>query len=171
LLCEAEQEVAQEMLAETITYLTENGYLHYEISNFSKAGWESRHNKLYWHNREYLGLGAGASGYWRGVRYSNEPDLPAYESALFKEKKPIREEDPIDRELAMSEHMFLGLRLLEGVGKEEFYDKFGMSIESIFGSVIERLKNDDLLFENDTHVILTKKGLYLANFVFMEFLN
>jgi oxygen-independent coproporphyrinogen-3 oxidase len=71
----------------------------------------------------------------------------------------------------MSEQMFLGLRLLEGVGKEEFYDKFGMSIESVFGAVIDRLKNDDLLSENDTHVILTKKGLYLANFVFMEFLN
>jgi oxygen-independent coproporphyrinogen-3 oxidase len=171
LLCEVEQEVAQQMLAETIMYLTKNGYLHYEISNFSKADWMSRHNKLYWHNREYLGLGAGASGYWRGLRYSNEADLAIYENALFKGKKPRKDEESIDRELAMSEQMFLGLRLLEGVGKEEFYDKFGMSIESVFGAVIDRLKNDDLLSENDTHVILTKKGLYLANFVFMEFLN
>jgi oxygen-independent coproporphyrinogen-3 oxidase len=171
LLFDVEQEMAQKMLLETIEYLTKNGYRHYEISNFSKVGRESKHNKVYWQNCEYLGLGAGASGYWRGVRYSNEHDLARYRGALRIGKKPVREEDPIDRELSMSEHMFLGLRLLTGVEKEVFYNRFGIAIESVFGTVIKRLKGEGLLFENDKQIRLTKKGLFLANFVFMEFLN
>lgn len=169
-LIEVEQEIARKMFEETIDYLKENGFCHYEISNFARAGRESRHNMMYWHNLEYIGLGAGASGYLRGLRYSNENNLSIYEKSVQIDRKPIRDKDPIDQELEMSEHMFLGLRIIEGVDKRVFRHRFTVDIRVVFGAVIEDLKNRGLLLETDTHVMLSKKGVFLANSVFIEFL-
>lgn len=171
LLIEVEQETAQEMFEKAIDYLQANGFRHYEISNFARDGWKSRHNLMYWHNLEYIGLGAGASGYLRGVRYSNENNLSLYEKSVQIDRKPIREKDPIDQELEMAEHMFLGLRIIEGVDKRVFRQRFAVDIKVVFGAVIEDLKSKGLLCETDTHVMLSKKGVFLAKSVFIEFLS
>lgn len=167
---EAEEELARRMLEETMEYLSARGYLHYEISNFARTGRQSRHNTLYWQNREYIGLGAGASGYLKGVRYSNLTDLAAYSQALQEGKRPLEQEEPIDRKLAMVEEMFLGLRLLEGVPKDKFRQKFGSALESVYGEVLSRLSADGLIENTDARVRLSKKGLFVANLVFVEFL-
>lgn len=171
LLAETEQETARKMFEEAIAYLRQNGYGHYEISNFAQNGRESRHNLMYWQNRGYIGLGAGASGYLHGIRYSNEKSVAQYQKALMNVKKPVCEEEPIGKDLAMSEQMFLGLRVLAGVDKHIFRSRFAVDIETVFGEEIERLKKKRLLLETDTHVLLSPEGLFLANEVFMEFIG
>ncbi|MDX9870838.1 MAG: radical SAM family heme chaperone HemW [Clostridia bacterium] len=169
-LQEAAEETARRMVEETIEYLTRQGYHHYEISNFAQPGRMSRHNTLYWQNREYIGLGAGASGYLQGVRYTNEADLAVYADKVSQGRRPTAGEEAIDQRLAMAEQMFLGLRLLEGVNKEIFRQKFGQSLESVYGETLQKLYADGLLEKTPAQVKLTKKGLFLANVVFMEFL-
>lgn len=171
LMTEFKQETALLMYEEAIDFLASAGYGHYEISNFARPGQESIHNKLYWRHQEYLGLGAGASGYLERVRYTNIPGLEAYQEAVLMGRRPVQEEEIIDESLAMSEMMFLGLRLLQGVDKERFLQLFDITVSERYGVEIAKLKKLGLLEESRTHIYLTKKGLPLANAVFMEFLN
>ena len=171
LLAEFDEDIALAMYEEAIRFLKRHGYLHYEISNFAKPGRESRHNKLYWERCEYLGLGAGASGFLGGVRYTNLSEPEDYRRAVRSGAKPVREEERIDAALAMSETMFLGLRLLQGVDKASFYRNFNITLQERYGEVIAGLKNRGLLEESKTHIFLSTKGLHLANLVFMEFMN
>lgn len=170
LIDECDQELALRMYEYAIDTLTEIGFTHYEISNFARFGKKSRHNQLYWQYKEYLGLGASASGFLKRNRYANLRDLDEYFRYVNMGKKPIMEEEVIDETLAQRETMFLGLRLIEGVNKEEFYTMFNIKIEDVFGDNINYLKKNKLIDENNSHIYLTKKGLYLANQVFMEFL-
>lgn len=170
-LPETAEETALLIYETAISYLAKEGYRHYEISNFALDGKESRHNQLYWRRQDYLGLGAGASGYLRGVRYANEGSLVAYRAALKRKERPVAEEERLDRETAMAEFMFLGLRLLAGVSKKEFLHNFGESINEVYQDTLSSLKQQELLAESDDAVYLTAKGLYLANVVFMAFLR
>jgi oxygen-independent coproporphyrinogen-3 oxidase len=168
-LAEFDDGLAREMYDSAIDYLTNQGYGHYEISNFAQPGRESKHNQLYWRNEEYLGLGAGASGYLQGIRYTNVTSLEAYSQALKKgDAVVVREE--ITPELFQAETMFLGLRLTQGVAKEVFLKRHGVSLRECYGEVIDKLEGQGLLEDRGTHVALTRQGLYLANEVFMEFL-
>ncbi len=165
-----DQDLSAEMYAEAIRILTQNGYRHYEISNFARPGYESRHNMRYWQNREYLGLGVSAGGFLDNCRYVNERDLKKYLERIQEGSKPVCEEEKIDLTTAVSEHMFLGLRLLEGVEKALFYKKFGSEIEKYFGPAIAHLKEIGLVEETSSHFRLTDRGVFLANNVFIEFL-
>jgi len=170
LLEEFEQDVAFLMYDEAINYLSANGYRHYEISNFAKKGRESYHNKIYWRNEEYLGLGAGAASYLDSNRYTNMSSLDDYQCALDGGELPIKKTEVINKKLSMAETMFLGLRLLEGVKKSDFIKKHGISVEIQYKNAIGKLKEQGLLCETPTHISLSKKGLYVANVVFCEFL-
>ncbi len=170
LLAEFNQDEAYAMYREAIAYLQEKGYVHYEISNFALPGKESFHNQLYWRNEEYLGLGAGAAGFLRGVRYRNTADLTEYREYLKREKLPISEEEIIDEELSMAETMFLGLRLLKGINKERFQQKHGIGIAEKYGQVLEKLLEEGLLKETATEIALSSRGLFVANLVMQEFL-
>lgn len=170
LLEEFDQDTAFLMYREAIAYLEENGYRHYEISNFALPGRESLHNQLYWRNEEYLGLGAGAAGFLAGVRYRNTPAITAYIERLARGELPLVEEEVINEELSMAETMFLGLRLREGVSKEHFKEKYGLSLEKKYGEVLVKLLDRGLLEETPTHIALSRKGLYVANLVMQEFL-
>lgn len=170
LLEEFEQDTAYAMYREAIAYLEENGYRHYEISNFALPGRESLHNQIYWRNEEYLGLGAGAAGFLTGIRYRNTPDINAYIERLARGELPLVEEEVINEELSMAETMFLGLRLREGVNKEHFREKYGVGLEEKYGQVLVKLLDRGLLEETPTHIALSRKGLYVANLVMQEFL-
>jgi len=170
LLEEFNQDEAFGMYAEAIDFLAARGYQHYEISNFALPGKEAVHNCGYWLNEEYLGLGAGAAGYLQGVRYINEAKLEAYQTLLTQGQLPVAEKEIINKEAAMAETMFLGLRLLQGVKKTEFLEKHGITIENRYQEVLAKLKRQGLLRETRSHVALTKKGVFVANEVFREFL-
>jgi putative oxygen-independent coproporphyrinogen III oxidase len=164
-----EQEAAMyEVLIET---MEKYGINQYEISNFAKAGYESKHNLVYWDNNEYYGLGAGAHGYINGVRYSNFGPLKKYMEPIAAGKVPTIQEHSVTREEMMEEEMFLGLRKTEGVSKSVFIEKFGCPIESVFQSSLEEMQNRKLLLVDDERVALTKQGRFLGNEVFQAFLG
>jgi len=169
-LQEFPDDLAALMYEEAIRTLTGAGYLHYEISNFALPGRESRHNRLYWKNDCYIGIGAGASGYLPGVRYSNETVLDNYITLTNQGHRPVDSEENITTELQLFEAVFLGLRLVEGLDKESFFCRYGVRIEQIYGETISRLKEQGLLQEDSLRIALSQKGLNLANLVFMEFL-
>lgn len=169
-LAEFPDELAAEMYEEAIDTLVRAGYHHYEISNFALPGRESRHNQIYWRNEEYLGLGAGASGYLGNVRYRNETSLWLYRSKVGQGIRPVEDEEVLSPELVLAEGVFLGLRLVDGLDKQEFFQRYGVKIGERYGETISRLKGLGLLQEDEQRLALTRQGLKLANLVFMEFL-
>ena len=155
--------------------LKENGYEHYEISNFAKSGYESRHNSTYWRNEPYYGLGAGAHGYVNRMRHVNLKGITPYIEAAAQ-KLPRLETALVPEAEAMEDLMMVGLRLLAGVPASRFSNQFaGQTLEEKFGGVIHKLMNDDLLevekTENDTIYRLTDKGVLLGNEVFGSFIG
>ncbi|WP_285014291.1 radical SAM family heme chaperone HemW [Lactococcus garvieae] len=149
-----------------IETLTAKGYSHYEVSNFGKIGYESKHNMTYWDNSEYYGVGAGASGYLEGIRYKNHGPVHHY---LREENKRVNEE-VLTRKQRIEEEMFLGLRKKNGVSIERFHKKFGQTLEEIYGTIIEELTLQKMLFEADGRIRMTEKGFELGNEVFERFL-
>ncbi len=142
----------------------------YEISNFAKKGFESQHNLVYWNNEEYFGFGAGAHGYLNGVRYQNHGPIPKYLRAIEQGKIPIVSNHHVSKVEQIEEQMFLGLRKLEGVSKDEFRDKFGMSIHDCFSKQLHTLQSRGLLIESVDRIQLTAEGLLLGNEVFEQFI-
>nr|UKS68852.1 oxygen-independent coproporphyrinogen III oxidase [Lactococcus garvieae] len=149
-----------------IETLTAKGYSHYEVSNFGKIGYESKHNMTYWDNAEYYGIGAGASGYLEGIRYKNHGPVHHY---LREENKRVNEE-VLTRKQRIEEEMFLGLRKKNGVSIERFHKKFGQTLEEVYGTIIEELTLQKMLFEADGRIRMTEKGFELGNEVFERFL-
>ncbi len=148
----------------------ENGLHQYEISNFAKRGFESKHNLTYWNNDFYYGFGAGAYGYLPGKRYGNIRPLPAYIKQAKKDGKPVLHVDVIGKKEQIEEEMFLGLRRMAGVSKHQFADKFGLSMDQLYRSSIKELVHRGWLMEEEDKVALTEEGKILANEVFERFL-
>ena len=142
-----------------IQELERAGFEHYEISNFSKPGFESRHNLMYWDNAEYYGLGAGASGYVDGIRYKNHGPIRHYMQAVEEGNARVQEEYLTQTEM-MEEEMFLGLRKKTGVSKKRFEEKFGVNFDQQYGPVVEELTQQGLLVPDKDIVRMTKKGLF-----------
>ena len=163
------EEVEAEMFEYIIAELEHAGFEHYEISNFSKHGFESRHNLMYWDNAEYYGIGAGASGYVNGVRYKNHGPIRHYLKAVEEGNARINEEHLSLRE-QMEEEMFLGLRKKTGVSKARFEEKFGTSFENVYGQVVRDLCHQGLLQVEGQQIRMTKKGLFLGDTVAERFI-
>ena len=163
------EELEAEMFEYIIEELERSGFEHYEISNFSKPGFESRHNLMYWDNAEYYGIGAGASGYVNGVRYKNHGPIRHYLSAVEAGNARVIEEHLSQRE-QMEEEMFLGLRKKSGVSITRFEEKFGTSFEDLYGQVVRNLCHQGLLQVEGQQIRMTKKGLFLGDTVAEQFI-
>lgn len=163
------EDLEAEMFEYIIAELEKAGFEHYEISNFSKPGFESRHNLMYWDNAEYYGIGAGASGYVDGVRYKNHGPIRHYLQAVEAGNARVQEEVLTLKE-KMEEEMFLGLRKKSGVSKKRFEEKFGLSFEDQYGSVVSELTEQGLLVPDKDIVRMTKKGLFLGDTVAEKFI-
>ena len=163
------EEVEAEMFEYIIAELERAGFEHYEISNFSKPGFESRHNLMYWDNAEYYGIGAGASGYVNGVRYKNHGPIRHYLKAVEEGNARINEEHLSLRE-QMEEEMFLGLRKKSGVSMKRFEEKFGTSFDNLYGQVVRDLCHQGLLQVEGQQIRMTKKGLFLGDTVAERFI-
>jgi oxygen-independent coproporphyrinogen III oxidase len=165
-----DDDIDREMYHETIRILNSYGYNHYEISNFAREGYECRHNLIYWNAEEYLGFGAGAHSYVKGKRFNNEYSLERY-IALLSEGKDFHENvEIITKEDSMSEYMILGLRLIKGIDKNEFKERFNEDIMALYQDKINKLIDEELLESINNNLRLTPKGLDLANRVFVEFI-
>ena len=165
----SKEDLEAEMFEYIIAELEKAGFEHYEISNFSKPGFESRHNLMYWDNAEYYGIGAGASGYVNGVRYKNHGPIRHYLQAVEAGNARVQEEVLTLNE-KMEEEMFLGLRKKSGVSKKRFEEKFGLSFEDQYGAVVTELTEQGLLVPDKDIVRMTKKGLFLGDTVAEKFI-
>lgn len=163
------EELEAEMFEYIIAELERAGFEHYEISNFSKHGFESRHNLMYWDNAEYYGIGAGASGYVNGVRYKNHGPIRHYLSAVEEGNARITEEHLSQKE-QMEEEMFLGLRKKSGVSMVRFEEKFGRSFEGLYGEIVRDLVQQGLVQIEGDRVRMTKRGLFLGDTVAERFI-
>ena len=163
------EDLEAEMFEYIIAELEKAGFEHYEISDFSKPGFESRHNLMYWDNAEYYGIGAGASGYVDGVRYKNHGPIRHYLEAVKAGDARVQEEVLTLKE-QMEEEMFLGLRKKSGVSKKRFEEKFGISFEEQYGAVVSELTEQGLLVPDRDIVRMTKQGLFLGDTVAEKFI-
>jgi oxygen-independent coproporphyrinogen-3 oxidase len=159
-------ELADEMLAIA-------GWRHYEIANWSACPeYISRHNAVYWRNGDYAGIGAGAHGHLGDQRTMNQPSPRRYIETLTAGESPVTNSEHIDVRTAMGETMMLGLRLLEdGVSREAFARRHGISLEDQFAPEITRLSALNLIEATVERVRLTPRGALLANSVCAEFLQ
>ncbi len=169
-----DEETDRRMYRLTRQILSEYGFSRYEISNYAKPGRESRHNMVYWTGGEYLGLGLGASSFYKGRRYKNNPELRDYidynMSYLGSVVRERYEEEEVDKKAAMEDFMIFGLRLMKGVSKQEFASRFGQSFESVFGEVTRKFVSMKLLADEGGRVFLTEDGIDVSNIIMEEFL-
>lgn len=155
-------------------YLTEEilgyrGYKQYEISNYSKEGYECKHNLIYWKNEEYIGVGAGSHSRLDSKRFWNVKGVREYISKLDKNEDIIEGYEDISEKEDMWETIFLNLRLNEGLNFDDFYNRYGKDFMNIYGDVVIQLKDDGLLNVRGKNIILTGRGKDLANEVFIKF--
>lgn len=154
---EIDDDLNRKMYDYIVKYLEDIGFVHYEISNFSKPGFKSKHNMTYWNNEKYYGFGLGASGYINNIRYSNTKSLTNY----IKENYRL-EEEIVDKKTDMENYMILGLRKIKGVSNSSFKEKYGLNINKIFDT--SKLKyNDDFYY-------IDKDMIFISNSILSDFL-
>lgn len=159
-LKEVENDLEALMYEKIIEFAKENNYIHYEISNFAKENFEARHNSKYWENREYVGVGLGASGYLDKKRYKNYMQFNKYYDMIEKNNYPIAEIENLNDEDIEIYYYILGLRLLnKGVKPSNKYIKLCKS-----------LKEDGFLDSSGENFVLSPKGIMLANDILEKFL-
>ncbi len=144
--------------------LNSNGYIHYEISNFAKIGYESAHNLKYWHNERYYGFGVGASSYLGNIRYSNTKSITNYirgKRVIYKEKLSIK--DKIFYEV------MLNFRTNKGLDKKKFINKYKVSIDKLFN--YKHLVNKKVLISNSNYLKVKEEYFYVLDEVVLEFLG
>lgn len=139
-------------------------YAHYEISNFAVKGYESRHNLCYWHNEEYYGFGVSAASYREKVRYTNTKSITKYLNNIGSYLV-----EKVDLSNQMSYEMILGLRLLKGVSKTKFYQKYHKKIEDVFD--VSSLLKEQLLEENEDYYYISGEKLYISNEILIHFIK
>lgn len=159
-----DQELDFKMYDYICGFLRENGYYHYEISNFSKSGYESKHNLTYWNNLEYYGFGLGASGYVNNIRYDNTRNMNKYLKGNY-----LKEEINIDTNMKIENEFILGLRKIDGINKNDFFNKYKLNINNI--EVVQKLLKENKLIEDNEKIYINPKYIYTSNSILVEFLG
>ncbi len=150
-----------EMYRLTCDMLRNNNFEHYEISNWAKEQRYSRHNKLYWQNREYIGLGTSSSSYYKRYRYKNETDILKYIENILNNKDTVIEREFIDDELYNKETIMLGLRLSEGVDIKYFKNK---------EDILEKYIKEKILILKNGKISFSEKSLFISNSILSDFI-
>ena len=142
--------------------LSSNGFNHYEISNFSKDGYESKHNLVYWNNLNYYGFGCGASGYIDNIRYDNTRSLNKYISGSYR-----LNEEVLDRNVIIENEFILGLRKVNGINICDFNKKYG----NIFNSVVNKLIKEGKLINDGVNIYINPSYMYVSNSILIDFIG
>jgi oxygen-independent coproporphyrinogen-3 oxidase len=166
----ASQDLEAELYGIAIDRLCAGGYEHYEISNFARPGFRSRHNANYWANGAYLGLGVGAASYLGGTRRTNTRDLGAYSRAALAGEQVPGESEHLEGAVRAGEAAMLALRTVEGVELAAFAERYGIDFLSYYASPIEEMSEAGMLEVGPNHVRLSRRGRFLANTVAAAFL-
>lgn len=142
--------------------LSDSGFCHYEISNFGKSGFESKHNLVYWNNMHYYGFGCGASGYIGNVRYDNTRSLNKYISGFYR-----LNEDVLDRNTIIENEFILGFRKIDGINICNFNSKYG----NIFYDVVNKLILEGKLINDGKNIFINPDYIYISNSILIDFLG
>lgn len=160
------EETERLMYERTKELLLAHGYERYEVSNYARRGYACRHNIGYWRRENYLGFGLGSASLLENERFHNTTDLTDYlggDYLAYEQKK-------LDKKSQMEEFMFLGLRMTDGISTECFRQTFGLTVELVYGPVLEQQIADQLLRKEDGRIFLTERGLDVSNYVMAQFL-
>ncbi len=155
---ETDDELSATMYELILNRLREAGYTRYEVSNFAKDEQYSRHNLVYWHDKEYYGVGLGASGYLKNIRYTNTRSLKEYLNGNY-----IAEKEELSIESQLEDYFLTNLRLSSGFKKGDFQNRFGFSFSSKYKNQLDKLKNEGLLVEDESSIFPTDKGILLLD--------
>ncbi|MBW7904114.1 MAG: radical SAM family heme chaperone HemW [Phycisphaerae bacterium] len=166
----ADPELEADMYEATVATLAAAGLRQYEISNFARPGRECRHNLVYWHNEPYLGIGPSASGFVGGVRYKNVPDTAEYVRCLDEGRSPRAQQETLSPEQRARESVMLELRLVEGIDRRRFAQRFGHDPAELFGDQVRRHAELGLLEIGPATLRLTRRGMLVADSVITDFL-
>lgn len=165
------EESDRQMYYDTKKILNTAGYQRYEISNYSKKGYECRHNIGYWQRVNYMGFGLGASSLIDNVRYSNVRDMNEYLKSVENKCMHMHQEiNILSIQEQMEEYMFLGLRMISGVSIMQFENMFNTDFQKVYGLCVQKLEKEGLVKIANSKISLTEKGLDLSNYVMAEFL-
>lgn len=165
------EDVEASMYGVLMEEMTSHGFQQYEISNFAKPGFKSKHNLTYWNNEQYFGFGAGSHGYIAGNRYSNYGPLKKYMQPLEQGEFPIMHEQKVSLVEQMEEELFLGLRKNQGVSLTSFGKKYNNTVLQLFEKEIKGLLDRGLIKIQGEYLKLTDKGRFLGNEVFQSFIG
>lgn len=157
-----DQELDYEMYKLIIKKL--KNYNHYEISNFAKKGYESKHNLTYWNNSEYYGFGLSSSGYINNIRYDNTRSINEYLKGNYTLNK-----EEIDLKRKLEYEFILGFRKINGINKKEFFKKYGFDIKE--NKTINKLIKENKLLEDNEKIYINPKYIYVENSILEEFIN
>ncbi|NLL02251.1 MAG: radical SAM family heme chaperone HemW [Mollicutes bacterium] len=160
-----EKNIAEDKEAEMYRYICKKlkakGYNYYEVSNFAKDGYFSKHNLNYWNNEEYYGFGLGAAGYMNGFRYENTKNIDAYCQGNYRLNEAL-----LSKQETMEYELMLGLRKTEGISLQEFFDKFEVNIQEVF-PVEPLVKNKDLIYKNG-RIFINPDKIYIMNEILLK---
>ena len=166
-----DEETDRLMYQRTKEILSQAGYQRYEISNYAKKGYESRHNISYWIGIDYIGFGLGSSSYFQKKRYHNEENMKYYLQKLSQNENVMNLDEELTLQDQMEEFMILGLRMIKGISKTEFEARFQKDVLSVYGGPIQKLLQLNLLEENGDYLCLTEQGIDVSNEIFTMFLD
>lgn len=165
-----DEETSREIYLWTGEYLENQGFRQYEISNYARAGKESRHNLRYWERKDYLGLGLGAASMIRNMRMSNTRDWEKYRTGCRDPRKIREEVEFLEEPRQIEEFMFLGLRKTRGVSRKEFRRTFGKDLDLIYEKTLKKCLENGMLQESGDRIFLSEEGILLSNQIFADFL-
>ena len=169
-----DEDCEREMYYETKHFLQRYGYERYEISNYARPGYESRHNSSYWTGKNYLGIGLGASSLMQGMRFRNTDHMGTYLRRQYPGHINIpeiyEEVEILSPKARMEEFMFLGLRMMKGISVAQFEETFGKKFEEVYGETCRKLVGQELLNRENDRIGLTEKGIDVSNLILSEFL-
>lgn len=150
--------------------LLKNGFIQYEISNYSKEGLECRHNIAYWKMENWLGVGSAASSYMDGERFTNFSKIESYIEKIESDESPREEDSQNTVAENVEEFMFMGLRLIEGISEDEFEKRFNKTVDSYYADILKKFISQGLLKRESRRIYLTEKGIEYSNMVMSEML-
>lgn len=165
-----DEETERKMYSMAIELLGMNGYSQYEISNFSRKGYESIHNLVYWKLEPYLGIGAGAHSFINGKRFRKKHNIDEYIKCINDNTSCVEEVHINSIEDSMEEYMFMGLRKIEGISIKDFNDRFNRDIFEIYRDVIDKYINTGHIIIKGDRLFLSMNGICISNYIMSDFI-
>ncbi len=143
-------------------------FSRYEIANYAKSGFESKHNLIYWNNNDYYGFGVNSTSKIENIRFMNEPDLNNYINSNEFDKHNLEE---LTDEMQIEEGVFLGLRLMDGIDLKDFFNRYNIDIKKKYKNAIDELLDIKAIILNDKVLKLTNYGIEISNYCMAKFLS